>query len=130
MLQKKVTYILYCCMDTKRNCKKCNNLIPYRVVVDGVQRNLKNRKFCLSCSPFGKHNTKDITKTSQKKVCSGDRVSQYRRRLKGKLFKSIPLASFLRIVSLFNLICAFEVNTVMLKIIKKLTNFIVILYMV
>jgi hypothetical protein len=43
-------------------CRKCNNEFPFRVVVDGKERNLKSRKFCLDCSPFGKRNTRDLTK--------------------------------------------------------------------
>jgi len=45
-----------------RACKKCGGYIPLRIEIDGKVRNLKNRKFCLVCSPFGKHNTRDITK--------------------------------------------------------------------
>tara|TARA_R110000803_G_scaffold204983_1_gene271343 strand:+ start:36 stop:596 length:561 start_codon:yes stop_codon:yes gene_type:complete len=55
-------------------CKKCNNEFPFHVVlegnnefpfhvvVEGKKRNLKTRKFCLDCSPFGKRNTRDLTK--------------------------------------------------------------------
>ena len=43
-------------------CKKCNNEFPFHVVVEGKKRNLKTRKFCLNCSPFGKRNTRDLTK--------------------------------------------------------------------
>jgi hypothetical protein len=41
----------------KRQCRKCSNIIPNRIVIDGKQKNLQNRKFCLECSPWGKHNT-------------------------------------------------------------------------
>ena len=45
----------YLCM---KNCAKCNiNTIPNWIVIDGKNRNLKNRKYCFECSPFGKHNT-------------------------------------------------------------------------
>ena len=30
---------------------------PNRMVIDGKERNLCRRKFCLECSPFGQHNT-------------------------------------------------------------------------
>ena len=43
-------------------CRKCNNEFPFRVVVDGKERNLNSRNFCLDCSPFGKRNTRDLTK--------------------------------------------------------------------
>lgn len=41
-------------------CQKCKNIFPVRVVVDGKERNLQRRKFCLECSPFGLHNTKNL----------------------------------------------------------------------
>jgi hypothetical protein len=41
-----------------KQCKKCKVIFPFKLVVDGKRRNLKNRKFCLDCSPFGKHNTR------------------------------------------------------------------------
>lgn len=51
-----------------RECRKCKNIIPVRIIVDGKQRNLQSRKFCLDCSPFGCHNTKrDIDRPSKKK---------------------------------------------------------------
>ena len=43
-------------------CKKCNTTIPDRIVIDGLQRNLKNRKYCLSCSPFKSHNRQKLEK--------------------------------------------------------------------
>ena len=41
-------------------CKKCGNKFPYRININGVQKNLSNRKYCLECSPFGLHNTKQL----------------------------------------------------------------------
>lgn len=43
-------------------CQKCGNSFPFRIMIDGKQRNLKNRKYCLKCSPFGLHNTKTLIK--------------------------------------------------------------------
>ncbi len=43
-------------------CKKCDKKFPNWVTIDGRKKNLCSRKFCLECSPWGKHNTKDITK--------------------------------------------------------------------
>jgi hypothetical protein len=40
------------------NCRKCDNIIPSRAKINGVYRVLNRRKFCLDCSPFGTHNTK------------------------------------------------------------------------
>ena len=43
-------------------CQKCNVRFPFRWVDQetGQTHNLGTRKFCLVCSPFGKHNTKNI----------------------------------------------------------------------
>jgi len=41
-------------------CKKCGNEIPGCLVVDGIRRNLCARKYCFTCSPFNKHNTRRI----------------------------------------------------------------------
>ena len=43
-------------------CQKCNDVFKTWVVIDNKQKNLGNRKFCLKCSPYGLHNTRDITK--------------------------------------------------------------------
>jgi hypothetical protein len=42
-------------------CQKCKASYPNRIVVDGKERNLSNRRFCVQCSPFGRHNTHDLT---------------------------------------------------------------------
>ena len=39
-------------------CRKCNETVPSRVTIDGKTRNLQSRKYCLTCSPFGLHNTR------------------------------------------------------------------------
>ena len=41
----------------KRSCRKCGKRIPYTLRIDKKIYNLQNRKFCLECSPFKKHNT-------------------------------------------------------------------------
>lgn len=43
-----------------RTCKKCNTEFPIWMVIEGKTRNLKNRKFCVDCSPFGKGNRKQL----------------------------------------------------------------------
>jgi hypothetical protein len=43
-------------------CHNCKIHFPIHVKIDGRDRNLSHRKFCLDCSPFDQHNTKDITK--------------------------------------------------------------------
>ena len=42
-------------------CDKCNQYFPNWVVIEGKPHNLCSRRFCLDCSPFGKHNTHDLT---------------------------------------------------------------------
>ncbi len=41
-------------------CNKCNESFPNRIQIDGKYRNICNRKYCLTCSPFGVHNTKQL----------------------------------------------------------------------
>ena len=43
-----------------RKCLNCENQVPNLTTIDGKKRNLKNRKYCLDCSPFGQHNTRKI----------------------------------------------------------------------
>lgn len=51
-------------------CKLCNNSFPNRIKIDGVVKSLSSRKFCLSCSPFGERNTRNLLKSNDKfKVC-------------------------------------------------------------
>jgi hypothetical protein len=45
-----------------KNCAICNKEFPSWIKIDGKYRNLKNRKYCLECSPFGKHNTIKLEK--------------------------------------------------------------------
>lgn len=60
-----------------KNCEKCFKEFSSILLVDNKKRNLKNRKYCLECSPFGKHNTKKIKENKTKnnglldgKICS------------------------------------------------------------
>lgn len=41
-------------------CAKCGSTFPNRIMVDGSVRVVSKRRFCLRCSPFGKHNTRDL----------------------------------------------------------------------
>lgn len=43
-------------------CTKCHIYFPNCLTIEGKKRNLSKRKFCILCSPFGKHNTKDLNK--------------------------------------------------------------------
>lgn len=44
------------------DCKKCGESFVKRIWVDGRERDLSKRKYCLDCSPFDKHNTKQLNK--------------------------------------------------------------------
>jgi hypothetical protein len=58
-----------------KTCELCSNSFPFIVKINGKKRNLKSRKYCLSCSPFGNHNTKklllkeDISNQQKNKKC-------------------------------------------------------------
>lgn len=39
-------------------CRKCPNNIPSSILIEGKRRILSNRKYCLTCSPWGQHNTR------------------------------------------------------------------------
>ncbi len=41
-----------------RTCAKCSQRIPRSSWIDGRKRELQRRKYCLTCSPFGSHNTR------------------------------------------------------------------------
>lgn len=50
-------------------CKKCQIRFKCRIVLDGVERNFAARKYCLACSPFGKHNTMKMEHLPQPNTC-------------------------------------------------------------
>ena len=81
-------------------CQKCNNPFPNRAWIDGKKKYLNNRKYCLGCSPFGKHNTRrpvdnptekvcldcgNPLKTNRRNYCSSCNVIKWRTRTKQKL---------------------------------------------
>lgn len=39
-------------------CRKCKLVFPNHMIIRGRERNLQRRRFCLKCSPFGRHNTR------------------------------------------------------------------------
>ena len=41
-------------------CNKCGNGFPNYVKIEGKTKNISSRRYCLTCSPWGKHNTKQI----------------------------------------------------------------------
>ena len=69
-------------------CNKCNKSFPNRMKIENKVRNLKNRKYCLDCSLWGKHNTKQIHLPPKKRKqmdYSNDYVKNRRLSFKRKL---------------------------------------------
>jgi len=50
-----------------KNCAKCNSQFPNFIIKNGKKVNFQRRKYCLSCSPLGKHNTAQLEIHSEKK---------------------------------------------------------------
>ena len=44
-----------------RLCKLCSGPLPMKIEIDGRVHNLQKRHYCLTCSPFGAHNTRRLT---------------------------------------------------------------------
>lgn len=85
-----------------RICASCHEEFPWRVTIAGKRRELVNRKYCLTCSPFGLHNTRrlevriltsdcercgkqfviDRAKGNTGRFCGGCRVTRRRIKLK------------------------------------------------
>jgi hypothetical protein len=86
-----------------KKCLKCENTFPNRIIIEGKERFLNKRKFCLDCSPFGVHNTKSLNiednllricsvcqkeyqggHQKSKNKCNSCRVTYYRNKTKQK----------------------------------------------
>jgi len=74
-------------------CKKCLASFPNWVLIDGEQKNLSKRKYCLVCSPFGQHNT---VKLHEQRKTSKDKRQYYQtyfrnrlRTLRGKVLEML-----------------------------------------
>jgi hypothetical protein len=50
-------------------CKKCNAAFPIRFFIDGKERIVNSRKYCLDCSPFNQHNTRKLETVADEKEC-------------------------------------------------------------
>ena len=50
-------------------CRQCGGSFPNLATIDGKRKNLSSRRYCLVCSPFGKHNTKKLHKPSLQFSC-------------------------------------------------------------
>ena len=74
-------------------CQKCGAEIPNSLVIEGKRRILNRRKYCLKCSPWGYHNTKQLHIHTLKglvleKLCQNcgktKLVNEFYRRRKGR----------------------------------------------
>jgi hypothetical protein len=51
-------------------CKKCGKEFPNRITINKVIHNISKRQYCLDCSPFKQHNTRQLELPAVKtKVC-------------------------------------------------------------
>jgi len=55
-----------------RNCPKCGKIVPNRIIIDDKTYNLQRRKYCLECSPFKRHNTRQLHINKEKSIFSID----------------------------------------------------------
>lgn len=77
-----------------RKCKNCGDEIYYRVIINGRERNLQNRKYCLKCSPFGSggiHKNDNLKSNKSKKERNKEKYKKWqqkaRKERKEKLVK-------------------------------------------
>ena len=57
-------------------CKKCQSHFPNHIKIDGKDKNLSNRKYCLDCSPFGSHNTKKLETGKIKQIIENNEIKR------------------------------------------------------
>ncbi len=43
-----------------KTCVKCKREFEGFIIINGIRKNLQHRRFCLECSPWGRHNTKKL----------------------------------------------------------------------
>lgn len=55
-------------------CQKCNESFPNRKIIDGKERFLNSRKYCLKCSPFGKRKYCGPNKKHPSKIKIGNKI--------------------------------------------------------
>ena len=53
-------------------CKNCKKEFSTRVIIEGKKRNISNRRYCLECSPFGKHNTRILEPDRKRNSSKGE----------------------------------------------------------
>ncbi len=66
-------------------CESCGALFAAKALINGRLRSLYRRRFCLSCSPFGTHNT---SKSPFRPTSPDDLQQQRKRRRNAKTYRS------------------------------------------
>jgi len=61
-------------------CRKCETPFPVKKEIDGKVRNLQNRKYCLTCSPFGSGNTKKLEKPKKETKKRGEKYAKWQKK--------------------------------------------------
>lgn len=68
-----------------KKCELCGKEFPFHLEINGKNRNLKNRKYCLDCSSFNAHNTaklNDLLEETDINICNNcGREYIYKRKL-------------------------------------------------
>lgn len=64
-------------------CKKCNQPFPSTITVDGKLRVLSSRRYCLTCSPFGRNNRRklELPEANKCEVCGKMSLRNKNRRM-------------------------------------------------
>lgn len=57
-------------------CEKCKKEFSTYAVIDGKPKNLQNRKYCLDCSPWGRHNTSKLSIEEGNRYCSACKLEK------------------------------------------------------
>lgn len=81
--------------DNKRLCRKCQAQIPNLIKIDNKTHNLRNRKFCLSCSPFKKHNTSKYDPVQRQKE-TGQPYKKWSEKAKNSVKKCLYKRAYAR----------------------------------
>lgn len=87
-------------------CLSCENEFPSRMIIDGKMRNLYGRKQCLTCSPWGEHQTRvqlyrykvpgkcecgTVLKSSRRRFCNSCNVEKGRTKQEDKVKAMVGL---------------------------------------
>lgn len=69
-------------------CQKCQIEFYPRIIIDGKLHTFYKRKFCLNCSPFGQHNTTDLSNPAPKSTIDKIPTLDFYELVKGSISRS------------------------------------------